>query len=137
MTDTLSFNYSKIQNAHGETLLRPQLPIRLSYRSQAVDVIGLVDSGADVNVLPYRLGVALGAIWDEQATALTLSGNLAQYEARGLLVMASVGHFAPVRLAFAWTRAENPPLILGQVNFFAEFDICFSRSKLTFEITPK
>jgi hypothetical protein len=137
MTEPLSFKYSQLQNTRGETLLRPQLPIRLSYHGQSADAIGLVDSGADVNVLPYRLGLALGAIWDEQATALTLSGNLAQYEARGLLVMATIGNFAPVRLAFAWTRAENPPLLLGQVNFFAEFDICFSRSKLTFEITPK
>jgi hypothetical protein len=33
-------------------------------------------------VLPYCVGEPLGAVWDQQATAVTLSGNLAACEAR-------------------------------------------------------
>ena len=58
-------------------------------------------------------------------------------EARLLLVAALVGSFPPVRLAFAWTEAEDVPLLLGQVNFFIEFNVCFYRSELAFEVTPK
>ncbi|BAZ09747.1 hypothetical protein NIES4071_15570 [Calothrix sp. NIES-4071] len=29
------------------------------------------------------------------------------------------------------------PLILGQANFFMEFDVCFYRSQKLFEVTPK
>lgn len=137
MTNPLKLPYVSIQNSRGEILLRPLLPLQLTYQGTNVHATGLLDSGADVNVLPHKLGLALGAIWDEQRTELTLSGNLAQYEARGLLVTATIGNFAPVRLAFAWTRSDNAPLILGQVNFFAEFNICFFRSELTFEISPK
>jgi hypothetical protein len=75
--------------------------------------------------------------WEEQAIAVQLTGNLAQYEARALLISAEVGRFPPVPLAFAWTRAEAIPLILGQVNFFMEFDVCFYRSQLAFEVRPK
>lgn len=137
MTKLLKLPYVSIQNSRGEILLRPLLPLQLTYQGKNVDATGLLDSGADINVLPYKLGLALGAVWDEQRTELTLSGNLAQYEARGLLVTATIGNFAPVRLAFAWTRSDNAPMILGQVNFFAEFNICFFRSELTFEISPK
>jgi hypothetical protein len=28
-------------------------------------------------------------------------------------------------------------MILGQVNFFMEFDVCFFRSQAAFEVTPK
>jgi len=66
-----------------------------------------------------------------------LTGNLAQLEARVLIVSAKVAQFAPVRLALAWTQANNIPLILGQVNFFLEFDVCFFRSQSVFEIRPK
>lgn len=118
MTNPLKLPYVSIQNLRGEILLRPLLPLQLTYQGANIQATGLLDSGADVNVLPYKLGLALGAIWDEQRTELILSGNLAQYEARGLLVTAIVGNFAPVRLAFAWTRSDNAPLILGQVNFF-------------------
>jgi hypothetical protein len=54
-----------------------------------------------------------------------------------LLVMARVGDFAPVRLAFAWCKTNEVPLILGQTNFFLEFDICFFRSRNQLSVSPK
>jgi len=91
-----------------------------------------------VNVLPYSVGIELGYMWEQQTTALSLTGNLAQYEARVILVQAVIGQFEPVQLVFAWTQAtNNVPLILGQVNFFMEFDICLYRSQLQFRISPK
>jgi hypothetical protein len=96
-----------------------------------------MDTGAAVNVLPYRIGLRLGAVWERQPTPVQLTGNLSQHEARVLIVSAAVGEFPPVRLAFAWTRADNIPLILGQVNFFLEFDVCFFRSQNVFDVKPK
>jgi len=55
--------------------------------------------------------------------------------AYGLIVTATVARFPPV--PFAWTLEENVPLILGQVNFFLEFDVCFFRSQGIFEIHTK
>jgi hypothetical protein len=54
-----------------------------------------------------------------------------------LIVTGVVSKFAPVRLAFAWTQATEVPLILGQVNFFLEFDVCFFRSQDMFEVKSK
>jgi hypothetical protein len=67
-----------------------------------------------------------------------VSGNLGRYDARGIVLDVAVGSPPPpVRLAFAWTRAEHVPLILGQVNYFAEFDVCFFRSLGFLEIRPR
>jgi len=96
-----------------------------------------LDTGASVNVLPYLVGVELGYEWERQTAALRLTGNLAQYEARVVLAQAVVGQFEPAPLVFAWTQAINVPLILGQVNFFMEFDVCFYRSQLEFAVSPK
>lgn len=54
-----------------------------------------------------------------------------------LFVMAEIGTFRPVRLAFAWVKLANAPLILGQTNFFMEFDVHFYRSRLEFAVEPK
>jgi len=62
---------------------------------------------------------------------------LAQFDARALLVSAVAGPFPPVRLVLAWTQVPTVPVLLGQVNFFMEFDVCFYRSQLAFEIRPK
>jgi len=40
-------------------------------------------------------------------------------------------------LVFAWTRAEHVPLILGQINFFMEYDVCFYRWRAAFDVQPK
>jgi hypothetical protein len=40
-------------------------------------------------------------------------------------------------LAFAWVKSDQVPLILGQMNFFNEFQVCFERYNLEFEIIPK
>jgi hypothetical protein len=109
----------------------------LTYRGHSITATGLLDTGATVNGLPYRIGLELGAVWEPQLPSLRLSGNLAQVEARPLLVYAVVSRFAPVQLAFAWTQADSIPVILGQVNFFMEFDVCFYRSQHTFEIRPR
>jgi hypothetical protein len=95
-----------------------------------------VDSGATVNVLPYEVGIRLGATWDDRKAVIRLAGNLGNLNAMPLFVTAQVGEFAPVRLAFAWVQS-NVPLILGQTNFFMQFDVYFYRSKLEFEVKPK
>ena len=117
--------------------MAPYLPIALSYQNRSLQVSGLLDTGASVNVLPYDIGLQLGAVWEEQTISVVLTGNLAQFLARGLVVSAKVGQLPPVRLAFAWTQANNVPLILGRQNFFSECDVCFYGSQLAFEVSPK
>jgi hypothetical protein len=137
MPNPQRYPFVAAESALGEASLRPYLPLTLTYQGQTITTSGLLDTGASVNVLPYRSGIELGAVWKQQTTTLQLTGNLAQYEARLLLVFALVGSFQPARLAFAWTEAEHVPLLLGQVNFFMEFNVCFYRSELTFEVAPK
>lgn len=129
------FPFVARSSEHGAGSLAPMLPFTL-VGARSVPVLGLLDTGAAVNVLPYTIGVNLGLNWDQQTTSVQLSGNLAIAEARAVLVSAVVGGFAPVRLAFAWARVDTVPVILGQINFFLEFDVCFFRARQLFEIRP-
>jgi hypothetical protein len=131
------YAFTAASSVHGEASLLPLLPILLRSHERSTTTSGLLDTGATVNVMPYSLGVELGAVWEQQTIPVQLTGNLAQREARALLVSAEVGRFAPVRLVFAWTQADAVPLILGQVNFFLEFDVCFYRSRQSFEVRPR
>jgi hypothetical protein len=120
----------------GEASLAPLLPLSLR-AANSVRCVGLLDSGATINVLPQSVGVQLGAAWDNQTTPIKLGGILAECEARALLLEATVGQLPPVKLAFAWAARDDVPLLLGQVNFFLEFDVCFFRSAKAFEVRPK
>jgi hypothetical protein len=135
--DAQRFSISSVRSHGGIAALRPLLPLTLTSQGRSAAVHGLLDSGADVNVLPFPLGLRLGATWESAQPRVQLSGNLARVEARAIIVDAQIGELPSVRLAFAWTRAEDTPLLLGQVNFFAEFDVCFFRSLGQVEIRPR
>jgi hypothetical protein len=131
------YPFVEMDQGVGAPSLCPYLPITLSRGGQSIDALGHLDTAAAVNVLPYELGLRLGAVWEEQTVPLRLAGNLAREEARGLLLTAKVGDFPPVALAFAWTKSKTVPVLLGQMNFFKEFDVCFFRSRAVFEVKPK
>ncbi len=133
---TQQFPFIARDPALGSASLAPIMPIILQ-AAQTVAVSALLDTGAAVNVLPYNIGLQLGFIWDQQTTTVELTGNLASVEARVILITATVAQFPPVRLAFAWAKQDTIPVILGQVNFFMEFDICFFRSRAQFEVKPR
>jgi len=130
------FAYVPRDPSLGNASLAPMLPLTL-IKGQSVETFGLVDSGAAINVLPYSLGVQLGFDWGQETRSVELSGNLATVEARVVVLSAVVGSFPPVRLAFAWAQTDAVSVILGQVNFFLEFDVCFFRSQSQFEVRPK
>jgi hypothetical protein len=135
--DSQRFSFTEGLDTFGFPDALPQMPLILMYRDSSVEVSALLDTGASINVLPYSVGVELGAVWEEQTTSVTLASNLASVEARGLLLLAQIGNFAPARLVFVWSRSDDIPLLLGRMNFFLEFDVCFYRSQLIFEVHVK
>jgi hypothetical protein len=46
-----------------------------------------------------------------------------------------VAGLPPVRLVFAWAQSDAVPVLLGQVNFFMEFDVCFLRKSGVFDVS--
>lgn len=79
--------------------------------------MGLVDSGATVNVLPYEVGIQLGAQWEAQKATIPLAGNLGRQLAMPFFVMATIGDYELVRLAFAWVNTPNMPLLTRSDQF--------------------
>jgi hypothetical protein len=137
MIEGVTFPFTSTVPQLGDASSFAFLPIRLSSEGHSANVSGLLDTGATVNVLPFDLGLQLGLVWEQQTTMVRLTGNLAQFPARVIMLSAYVASFSPVRLAFAWTQSNTTPLILGQINFFMEFDVCFFRSDRRFEIKAR
>lgn len=137
MLNAQRYRFAERIDSLGRSSFMPYLPLILSKGSRSVEVMALLDTGASVNVLPYEIGLQLGAVWEEQTLSMELSGNLTRSEARGLVLSGTVAQFSPILLAFAWTQSRDVPLILGQMNFFTEFNVCFYGHELAFEIAPR
>lgn len=137
---TIRVPYSGIGNSSQEISLMPRLPLRLHLGNRFVEVNGLVDSGASVNVIPYSIGAELGADWNSQPVLPSLGGNLSEVEVRALAVMASHPQLTAsegVELLFAWAGTNNSRVIFGQINFFFQFDVCFFRTEQVFEVKTR
>lgn len=137
MLEGQRFSFTERTDSFGQVSTMPYLALTLSNGNKSLEVMALLDTGASVNVLPYEIGLQLGAVWEEQTVPIALSGNLANNEARGVVLSGKVANFTPILLAFAWTQSNDAPLILGHMNFFAEFNVCFYRHELAFEVCPK
>lgn len=72
----MRFRYSTSDPAQDEFDSLPRIPLTIRYNDRQLDVIGLVDSGATVSVLPQEIGLQLGARWDDRRANLRLAGNL-------------------------------------------------------------
>jgi hypothetical protein len=106
MVDKVRFAFTEVNPEFGTLSTFPYLPLSLTYQNRSLSTSGLLDTGSSVNVLPYELGLGLGAVWERQKFSVPLGGNLARFEARALVLMANVERFPPVELAFAWTKVR-------------------------------
>jgi hypothetical protein len=103
MSDPLVHSYSVIRTSSNEVMPRPFLPLSLSSQTRRVQVDGLLDTGADVNVIPFEIGLELGFRWEDARSGLQLSGNLHTHETRAILERiwnVNFGLSHPRKLAF-------------------------------------
>jgi hypothetical protein len=135
---THPFAYTPIQGVSGLTWHMPIVTLSLTHQERRISVSALVDSGAALNILPYDDGLRLGLNWQAQTFPLDV-GGLLNCPAYAVLLQAQIDPFSPVNLAFAWVEKPSQQVrtLLGQINFFQEFDVWFSGSQQIFEIAPK
>jgi hypothetical protein len=62
MVDKIRFAFTEVDPALGTFSTLPYLPLILTYQNQSLSVSGLLDTGSSVNVLPYEIGLRLGAV---------------------------------------------------------------------------
>ena len=137
MQNSKRFDFQNSGSNSFQSDFLPLITVILKRGNRLVESSALLDTGSTVNLLPYSLGVELGAVCEDQISLPNMSGNVANYETRGLVLEIRIAEFKPINMVFAWTKSDDVRLILGQINFFAEFDACFFRSQGFFEIKPK
>ena len=114
-------------------LSMPYVRVRLRYAKAAVDAWALADTGAEVNVLPHRVGVQLGLDWKDFPIGPKLGGN-AGGETRVVAIDCTFGKFNAVPLRFCWMDNDNVRILLGHQDFFEKFVAFFDSRNKEFSI---
>ena len=112
-------------------ILRPIARVKLIGESAGMTVDIYVDSGADITLIPYSAGIALGFSLkpeDEIRKIGGVGGGRISIVVRRVKMRIN-GRELGVRVA--WCMSEDVPLILGRLDVFDRFDVLFEGGKKT------
>ncbi|MBI2358802.1 MAG: retropepsin-like domain-containing protein [Deltaproteobacteria bacterium] len=120
----IEFPFERMRSQRFGEILKPVIPVRLSGPARPVNVFMLVDSGADLSMLPYSVGETIGLALDMSTrsevqgigdgTVPYVLGDV-DLEVGGINLHARVG----------WALIEEVPLLLGRLDIFSELAIEF------------
>lgn len=110
-------------------VLRPVAEVILENRKLKVEIPMYVDSGADLSVIPFRFGKALGfkqGVRNEIRELKGISGVGVPYVLK-TVKLAMNGVRLKVRIA--WALVEEVPMLLGRMDVFNRFRVVFDEKK--------
>ena len=120
----ITFPFKKRQSKRLGEVLKPLIPVRLVGPESSETVLMLLDSGADLSLIPYSVGEAIGLEPDMSRRSEIQGvgeGSVPYILSR---VQISIGATeVPVRIG--WTLIEEVPLLLGRLDVFRHFAIEF------------
>ena len=137
---SLNFKYKKVKRFNNTEIKSPSIPVILSGSGSKYQFIALLDSGADVSVIPKEVAELLD---------LDLSGN--KEEARGIggkvpAIQSKINielgkphemynYNIPVKVILNEID-EEIPIILGRAGFFDKFLITFNQKDEKITLKP-
>lgn len=129
----MKFDYKKLS----AKILRPIIPIEILHNGNSIRYEVLVDSGADMNIVPSELAQPLGIDVEsgrkEYVNGIT-GGGLPYYVHQ---VTIKIGGWPyTVEMGF---MLDMPPFgygVVGQRGFFEHFKVVFDRQRAEIELKP-
>lgn len=129
----MKFDYAEVFQ-----IARPLIPVKIVFKDKFLLTEALIDSGSDYCIFPQEAAKVLN-IPLKKAKMSRLTGflegktNLFLYPVRLM-----IGNYTiEIVAGFAQEMSPYAPCTLGQKGFFDNFKVCFNKSKLQIEITPK
>jgi hypothetical protein len=124
----ISFKYKRVKRADGVERKLPYIPVYFKKGLSWVETRALLDSGADVSVMPKDFAELLGLDLNaEEEKANGIGGEVRVVNSK-VDIMVKKGHesyslLIPVQVVLDNTKA---PVIIGREGFFDEFVIEFN-----------
>lgn len=132
---TLTFRYKKVRRPDGIEIKSPSIPISLFGSGMRYQFIALVDSGADISLIPFEVAELLElSLTGKREEAQGIGGKVVVVETR---INAEVGKThetysfsIPVKVVLSPVNDEQElPILLGRSGFFDQFVITFNQKE--------
>ena len=130
----MKFNYKK----YGPGILRPVIPVEVSFGGQTVPYEVLVDSGADSCIFDAEIGGLLGINISngEERAVSGITGVVEHYYVHTVRIKVG-GKSYPLRVGFLPNIANLGYGVVGQRGFFDRFIVSFDLLKGEVELRER
>ncbi len=110
-------------------ILRPVADVVLERNKFRVEIPMYIDSGADISMIPFRFGRALG-FKQERADIIReikgISGAGVPYIIKEVTLLLNGKR---LKVKIAWALVEEVPMLMGRMDIFDKFRIVFDKKK--------
>jgi len=120
----IEFQFEKIHSKRLGQVLKPIIPVTIIGAKRGVNAFMLLDSGADLSLIPYSVGDAIGLDLDIE--------NRSEVQGIGEGSVPYILSQARIRIGdietamrIGWALIEEVPLILGRLDVFQAFSVEF------------
>lgn len=106
-------------------ILRPVAGVILESKGVKIEASMYIDSGADITMIPFQFGKALGFKQTPQDKILEIkgvSGGGVPYVVKEVNILLNNKR---LKIRLAWALIEEVPLLLGRMDIFNKFKIIF------------
>ena len=109
-------------------VLRPAAEVILEKNGFSVEMPMYIDSGADVSVIPLRLGRALGFKQEESDTICEIKGVSGACVPYIIKEVGLVLNEKKLKIRIAGALVEEVPMLMGRMDIFDKFRIIFDEN---------
>ena len=120
----IEFPFKKRYSEKLGDILKPIIPVSIIGPKKSVNIFMLLDSGADISLIPYSVGETIGLELD-MANHSEVHGI---GEGSVPYILSNVGlNIGNVELSMriGWALIEEVPFILGRLDLFQNFSVVF------------
>ncbi len=110
-------------------ILRPVADVVLERGEFRVEIPMYIDPGADISMIPYRFGKALGFKQEEEDNIQEVKGISGAGIPYSIKEITLILNGRKIKARIAWALVEEVPMLMGRMDIFDKFRIIFDEKK--------
>ena len=120
----IEFQFKKVYSKRLGEVLKPIISVTIIGAKESADVFMLLDSGADLSLIPYSVGEAIGLELNMENRGEVQGIGEGSIPYLLSQVRIKIGE-VETSIRIGWALIEEVPLILGRLDVFKQFSVDF------------
>jgi len=128
----MNFKYKSLPRKDGPPRKTPTIPVTFFGSEDSIDIVAILDSGADISVLPLEVGEQLGLdLTRNRSPCGGIGGEVdtAEDHVRVRIAQGHENYTFVIAVKVVLDPNSSIPVLIGREGFFDKFEITFDEGR--------